>query len=213
MYNLPYFKEKNPETVHQFIKDYPFAFICGSDSNNFPVVTQAPVFIEEEGGKKYLRGHIMRNTDHHKAFVHNDNVLVVFNGAHVYVSATWYSNPNTASTWNYMSVHVKGKVRFLDEAALEGILQRTSLYFENNDPESPTVFDNLPSNFKEKMMPAIVAFEIEIAEMDNVFKLSQNRDRQSFLNIIEQLEQQDEDGQKIAAEMKKRISELYPDNG
>jgi len=60
-------------------------------------------------------------------------------------------------------------------------------------------------------MRAIVAFEIEIIEMDNVFKLSQNRDYESYQNIIEQLRQQDIDGQVIAAEMQKRTKELFPD--
>ena len=40
----------------------------------------------------------MKNTDHHKAFLHNDNVLVIFTGNHTYVSGTLYSNPHTAST-------------------------------------------------------------------------------------------------------------------
>ena len=60
-------------------------------------------------------------------------------------------------------------------------------------------------------MHAIVAFEIEVIEMDNVFKLSQNRDSASYHNIIEKLKQQGVDGQVIAAEMEKRTNELFPD--
>src|SRR5829696_1604347 len=119
MYDLPYHKEKNEQVIKEFIGKYPFAFLSGCDAENRPVATQVPVFIEEKGGKKILRGHIMKNTDHHKAFVENENVLVVFTGPHSYVSATWYKDPNQASTWNYMSVHAKGKIRFLDEAGLE----------------------------------------------------------------------------------------------
>jgi transcriptional regulator len=62
-------------------------------------------------------------------------------------------------------------------------------------------------------MPAIVAFEIEILSMDHVFKLSQDRDKQSYLNIIEKLRQQGESGQVIAEEMEKRTYELFPDGG
>src|SRR4051812_6849949 len=106
MYDLPNHKEHNEQAIKEFTAQYPFAFLTGCDSNNKPVATQVPVFIEEKNGRKILRGHIMRNTDHHKAFVQNSNVLVVFTGKHTYVSATWYSNPNMASTWNYMSVHI-----------------------------------------------------------------------------------------------------------
>src|ERR1700739_2253551 len=116
MYNLSYFKEDYKNVVLQFIKEHPFAFICGCDAENKPVATQIPVFIDEKNGKLFLSGHIMKNTDHHKAFLHNKNVLVVFTGAHTYVSASTYSKQEQASTWNYMSVHAKGNLSFLDEA-------------------------------------------------------------------------------------------------
>lgn len=212
MYDLPYHKEKNPQVIKEFVDRHPFAFLTGCDSANKPVVTQVPVFIEEKDGKKVLRGHIMKNTDHHEAFLHNSNVLVVFTGHHTYVSATWYSNPYLPSTWNYMSVHAKGIIRFLDEAALEDVLRKTSLHFENHDQESTTVFDNLPEDFRKKMMKLIVAFEIEVVEMDTVFKLSQDRDADSYRNIKEKLGQQDESGRVIAAEMEKRTREVFPDD-
>jgi|SRR5688572_22121768 len=212
MYNLPYYKEKDPKVIKEFIDQHPFAFVSGCDSENKPVATQVPVFIEEHDGRKILRGHIMRNTDHHKAFVQNENVLVVFTGNHTYVSATWYSNPHQASTWNYMSVHVKGIIRFLDEAALEDVLRKTSLHFENYNQKSTTAFDNLTSEYKQKLLHAIVAFEIEITEMDHVFKLSQDRDAASYENIKEKLKQQGEDGKVIAEEMEKRTKTQFPDN-
>ena len=212
MYDLSYYKEKNEQVIKEFIDKHPFAFLAGCDPENKPIATQVPVFIEEHEGKKVLRGHIMRNTDHHKAFLHNGNVLVVFTGNHTYVSATWYSNPHIPSTWNYMSVHAKGIIRFLDDASLESVLRKTTLHFENYNPHSTTVFDNLPYEHVHKLMKAIVAFEIEIKEIDNVFKLSQDRDEQSFQNIKEKLNNQGEDGRIIAAEMEKRTKELFPDD-
>lgn len=210
MYDLPYYKEQSEQVIKEFIDQHSFAFLTGCNSENKPVVTQVPVFIEEKGGQKILSGHIMKNTDHHKAFLHNENVLVVFTGPHTYVSATWYSNPHLASTWNYMSVHIKGIIRFLDEAGLEEVLRKTTLHFEDYDQQSPTIFDNLPSEFKQKVIKAIVAFEIEVTEMDNVFKLSQDRDAESYRNIIEELKKQDQDARVIAAEMEKRTKEVFP---
>ncbi len=212
MYNLPYHKEQNEQVIKEFVGQYPFAFLTGCDADNRPVATQVPVFIEEKEGKKILRGHIMKNTDHHKAFLKNENVLAVFTGRHTYVSGTWYSNPYTASTWNYMSVHVKGNIRFLDFSALEDVLRMTTLHFEGQNHQSTTVFDNLPLAFKQRVMGAIVAFEIEIEEIDTVFKLSQDRDAESYQNIINKLKEQDEDGRVIAAEMEKRAKDLFPDD-
>jgi transcriptional regulator len=227
MYNLPYFKEKDEEVIKQFIREHPFAFLAGCDAENKPVATQVPVFIDEKDarpddprlndsvgqavgrGKLFLTGHIMRNTDHHKAFIQNPNVLAVFTSPHTYVSATWYDDPAQASTWNYISVHARGIIRFGDEAALVNVLKRLTLHYENNNHDSSTVFDNLTEEYRNPLMKAIIAFEIEVTEMNNVFKLSQNRDEKSYHNIIQKLEEQGGDGKFIAAEMKKRTSQLF----
>jgi transcriptional regulator len=110
-----------------------------------------------------------------------------------------------------MSVHVKGTIRFLDDAALEEVLRKTTLHFENQNQQSTTIFDNLPSELRQKLMKAIVAFEIEVKEMDNVFKLSQDRDPKSYENIKAKLREQGKDGEVIAAEMDKRTKEVFPD--
>ena len=213
MYDLPLHKERNEQVVREFINRYPFAFLSGCDAENKPVATQIPVFYEEKDGRKLLTGHLMKNTDHHKAFLQNENVLLVFTGHHTYVSATWYSNPHQASTWNYMSVHARGTIRFLDDAALVSALQKISLHFEKYDQHSTTVYDNLDATYVQRLMKAVVAFEIEIANLDTVFKLSQNRDAESYHNIIAKLRDQDESGRVIAAEMEKRAEELYPGYG
>lgn len=210
MYDLPYHKERNEKVIKEFIDQYPFAFLTGCSSEKLPVATQIPMFIEEENGKKFLRGHIMKNNDHHRAFLHNKHVLAVFTGKHTYVSGTWYSNPHSPSTWNYMSVHVKGVIRFLNDNELENILRMTSLHFEDYNEHSTTAFDNLPSEFKNKVMGLIIAFEIEITDVDTVFKLSQDRDFESYMNIISKLKEQNEDGKIIASEMEKRITSLFP---
>ena len=209
MYSLPYFKEENQEVVLEFMRKHPFVFLSGVDEKNKPVATQVPVFIDEKDDKLYLTGHIMKNTDHHKAFEKNPNVLAVFTSPHVYVSGTWYSNPAQASTWNYMSVHVKGAIRFGNEEDLIAILRRLTLHYENNNTASTTVFDNLPSEYTGRLMKAIIAFEVEITSIENVFKLSQNRDEKSFQNIMDKLNEQGGDGKFIAEEMKKRQQQLF----
>ena len=193
----------------QFVREHPFAFLAGSDATNIPVATQIPVFIDEKDGKIFLTGHIMRNTDHHKAFEQNSNVLAVFTGPHTYVSATWYTKP-VGSTWNYMSVHAKGTIRFGDTNELMSILKRLTLHYENYNTASTTVFDNLPAEYTERMMKAIVPFEIEINDLQHVFKLSQDRDEKSYDNIIDKLKQQGGDAKEIAVIMENRKSKVFP---
>lgn len=209
MYNLPYFKEENHEVVLEFMRKHPFVFLTGVNEENRPVATQVPVFIDERESKLFLTGHIMRNNDHHKAFEKNPNVLAVFTSPHVYVSATWYDDPHQASTWNYMSVHAKGSIRFGNKEDLIAILKRLTLHYENNNTASTTVFDNLTSEYTEPLLKAIVAFEVEVVSIDNVFKLSQNRNEKSFQNIMDKLNEQGSDGKFIAGEMKKIQHQLF----
>ncbi|HEX4876956.1 MAG TPA: FMN-binding negative transcriptional regulator [Chitinophagaceae bacterium] len=208
MYNIPHFKAQDAEEVLQFMKEYPFIFLAGTDSENKPVVTQVPVFIDERDDKLFLSGHMMRQTDHHKAFEQNKNVLAVFTGPHTYVSATWYTQP-MGSTWNYMSVHAKGTIRFGDKEELMAVLRRLTLHYENGDTASSTVFDNLPVGYTESMMKGIVPFEIEIQELQHVFKLSQNRDEESYDNIIVQLKKKGGDAAAVAAIMEKRKAKVF----
>jgi len=208
MYSLPYFKEHDPAVVLQFMREHPFAMLTGC-SNDRPVVTQVPLLIEERDGKLYLQGHIMRQTDHHKAFEKNPNVLAVFTSPNIYVSATWYQNPSTGSTWNYISVHARGQLKFLNEDGLIALMKKLTLHFESNNTESATIYDNLPKEYTGPMLKAIIGFEIEVQQLENVFKLSQNRDEKSFHTIIEKLQQQGYNGQYIANEMKQRAAQLF----
>ncbi|GAB4092332.1 FMN-binding negative transcriptional regulator [Flaviaesturariibacter terrae] len=211
MYNLPEYKEQDPQLVLRFIREHPFATIIGVTKEGAPVATQIPVFIEEREGKLYLSGHMMRKLDHQLAFEENPQTLCVFTGAHTYVSATWYSNPQQGSTWNYQAVHVRGTMRFLDEEGLIAVLRKTSLHFEGGNAASATVYDNLPAAYTGKMLKAIAGFEVAVTDIQHVFKLSQNRDRESYGNIIEQLKQQDADAREVARIMEERTNKVYPE--
>lgn len=211
MYNFSYFKEKDKENLLSFIEEHPFAFMTGSYLSGGQVATQIPIMLEERNNELFLQGHIMRNTDHHKAFVENPKVLLVFTGPSTYISASWYSNPHIGSTWNYMSVHISGEVTFMSNEELIQFMRKLTLKFEKGNMQSQTIYDNLPDAFLSKMMPAIVGFEIKAEKMENVFKLSQNRDEKSYLNIISKLEEQGGNSALIAAEMRKRSAELFPE--
>ena len=64
MYDLPYYKEQDETVINEFLAANPFAFLTGCDSENTPVATQLPLFVEQIEGRKVLRGHLMKNTDH-----------------------------------------------------------------------------------------------------------------------------------------------------
>jgi transcriptional regulator len=158
----------------------------------------------EEDEKLIFSGHLMKNTDHHKAFLNNEKVLVIFSGPHAHVSASWYKNPAVGSTWNYITVHAKGRIKFLDEEATVDAVRRITSKYEA--PDSPAAFDKLAPEYVNRLVKAIVAFEIDVDSVENVFKLSQNYDAETRKSIIEHLNKREDPGAKlIAMEMNNRL--------
>lgn len=205
MYKFSHYTEQDQEKVIAFMKANPFAIITGS-GEDYPVATQIPLEIKITGDKIILQGHLMRKTDHHLAFEKNNQVLVLFTGPHCFISASWYSDPQVGSTWNYITVHAKGRMMFMDEAGTREAVKMVSDKFEGT--QSPGAFDHLPQDYIDHMMKAIVGFSIEVESLDNVFKLSQNRDAASQKNIIDQLKKRGDDNSvMIAEEMQRRLTQ------
>lgn len=184
MYKNAHFTETDEEKVFEFMQKNPFAFVAGMQ-NNFPVATHVPLEIKKINNRIILSGHIMKDSDHYRAFSLNENVLVIFTGPHCYVSASWYAVKNVASTWNYMDVHVKGKIKFTDDKGTKTIIENITNHFEQ--PRSEAAFDKMPAEYVDRMLKAIIGFQIEVESVENVFKLSQNRDEISKQQILENL--------------------------
>jgi transcriptional regulator len=203
MYKLPYFTEKNPEKVFDFMKKNSFAIISGV-YNNFPVATHVPLEIKKIDDQIFLTGHIMKETDHYKAFLENKNVLIIFSGPHCYISASWYVQKNVASTWNYMDVHAKGKLKFTDEEGTKKIIENITDQYEKSD--SAAAFNKLSKDYVERLSKAIAGFTIEVERIESTFKLSQNHDEETKKQIIENLRKlSDGYSYQIADEMEKLL--------
>lgn len=205
MYKFSYYTEENPDKVLAFMKENPFAVITGF-GEQYPVATHIPLAIEQkDDGSLFFYGHLMKKTDHHKAFDKNDNVLVIFNGPHAYISASWYAQPQIGSTWNYMAVHAKGRIKFTDDEGTYKAIQAITNKYEGAASEA--AFNNLPKEYITKMLRAIAGFSIEVMSIDNVFKLSQDHDEADKHSIIQHLnERGDAHSLGIANEMGKMHS-------
>jgi len=200
MYDIPYYKAKDHSEVLQFMQANPFVTICGVDENGFPVATQIPVLIKVENEQIIISGHVMRKQDHSNAFEKNTNVLVIFSAPSAFVSADWYTTKNMASTWNYQTVHARGKMEIKDQAHLRQLLTDLTLHFEK-DSESPTQVKNLSEEYMEQNMKAIFSFDMVVKDLQHVFKLSQNRDEASYENIQKELNKGDYACKHMAATM------------
>lgn len=202
MYDISYFKANDHQEVIEFMQSNPFVTICGVDKNGLPIAAQIPILIKQVDDKLFICGHLMRKQDHTNAFEMNPNALVIFSAPSAFVSASWYTSKGQASTWNYQTVHAVGTMQMQDEQHLYHLLVALTERFES-DPDAPSQVKNLDPMYMQQNMKAIISFEIEVAQLKHVFKLSQNRDEISHQNIQNELSKGDAACKYMAAAMKR----------
>ena len=189
MHIVKYFREEDRGKILEFIRQNDFATLVAYDGER-PVASHLLMEAMEDGENLRINGHMSRANPLWKTFAKNPEVLVIFQGPHTYISPTWYNHINVP-TWNYQSVHVYGKPSVItDKNQSYGILKRLTDRYEANTPYK---LETLPQDFVEKEMRGIAAFQIEVIRIEASYKLSQNRDDESYHNIVAHLEQRTDD--------------------
>ncbi len=179
MYVPEYFRETRLEVLQAFLERHPLATLVamtgeGLTAHHVPLRAQLPAV-----GGAVLRGHIARANTLWRELQPESEVLAVFTGADSYVSPNWYPSKaehgKVVPTWNYATVHVRGRIRFIQDAAwLREFVESLTETHERGRP-SPWQVRDAPADYIEGMLLAIVGFEIEVSGIVGKFKGSQNR--------------------------------------
>ena len=196
-------QEHDQERIFDFIHKNSFAALVSSN-NNVPTATHIPIELAfDANNAPILRGHVAKANPHWQLWKQPSQALVIFTGAHSYISSSWYEKTNV-STWNYLAVHVSGEIRIVDEETLyESLKALTNKYEKYQD--KPLYFEQLGEDDIRKQMRGIVGFEIRVAHIDAKAKLSQNRNDKDYAHIVEKLKETDDfQAHDVADEMGKR---------
>ena len=180
-----FFEITDSGIIERFIKETSLATLVTRGSE-FPVGTHIPLELEINAkGEKVLWGHISKANPQWQDFLLDESVLAIFlSPVNHYISSSWYNHPN-APTWNYMSVHVTGKIKILEGEVLWESVRRLTNRHDRNSLH-PVSLDTLPPSVQQQMN-GIVGFEISIEKYEAAFKLSQNRNEEDFRNILKEL--------------------------
>jgi transcriptional regulator len=170
------FEASDVAWCHALVRREPFAILVGVDEAGTPFATHLPVLLDEAPAPLgTLVAHVARPNPQWRFFAPDRPVLVVFSGAHTYVSPSWYEQHPSVPTWNYVAVHAYGVPRVVqDPGRVRALLERLVRTFEEGRPD-PWRMDSLSDTYIEGMMRGIVAFEIPIDRLEGKAKLSQNR--------------------------------------
>ena len=203
MYIHPLNAWENQPEVLDFIRKNAFATLY-TQVNGKPWATHLPLFLEgKPEGKFVLHGHLAKANSQWKQLAKAEEVLVVFQGPHAYISSSWYTHENVP-TWNYLAVHVYGKARLIEGEELIHHLKTLVDQYETGRPNRVQVETMTPS-YLDGQIRALLGFELEISEVHASAKLSQNRDDENYERIVQQLEQSPlASDLEVAEEMRKR---------
>ena len=202
MYVPKYYKVDSLDEVKDFISANGFAMLV-SQVNSRLWATHIPLMLDtDQKGKDILTGHLSRANKQWKDFSANDEVLAVFLGPHSYISSSWYDHENVP-TWNYIAVHVYGKIRLVDGNLLKEQLGKMVDKYESG-LENPVSISRMSKEYLEQEIKGLIGIEIEITEIQAASKLSQNRDEKNYDRILDGLAQKGDRDSLIMAELMKK---------
>jgi transcriptional regulator len=206
MYRPKQFDVNDPAQLAEIMHRYSFATIVTHDGTA-PFATHVPVlFHADVGPHGTLVTHMARANPQWRHFANGQEVLVIFQGPHAYISPSWYAKQPDVPTWNYAAVHAYGVPSLVeDTASVRSLLMEMVAAFENSRPDPYT--DKLPAEYVDKLSPALVGFEIQITRLEGKFKLSQNRSDADRMGVIAALQASpDQTDRELAELMSKRES-------
>jgi transcriptional regulator len=174
LYVPPHFRMDDQDALLDLVERNAFGTLVSSGDAGLHV-SHIPFVAERgSGGALRLLGHVARANGQWESLESAEHVVAIFQGAHGYISPTWYEGQPAVPTWNYAVVHAHGKARLMDEASLHDLLIRLSTIYEAASPK-PWRLSEQPAAYVDTMLKAIVGFEIEVERLEGKFKLSQNR--------------------------------------
>jgi transcriptional regulator len=189
MYMPERFREDDLPTLHALMRDYSFATLV-TQHEGVPFASHLPlVLAADEGPYGTLYGHMARPNPQWRDFDPSQDVLVIFQGPHTYVSPSWYEeDPANVPTWNYAAVHAYGSPRLItDGDACRALLD--TLVRRHEAPFAAPWRLQMPEAELRQKMQGIVTFAIRITRLEGKLKLSQNRSLANPQHIIATLQQ------------------------
>lgn len=184
MYIPPKYRKTEVEAVERFLKDNAFGILVSQGSIR-PLATHIPMILEkDEEGQAWLVGHVAKANPHWQVFETQPEVLAVFHGPHAYISSSWYKEEEVP-TWNYIAVHVHGRLEVLNADQLLQSLHKLVDKYESDSEEPIRLEDLSPATMRQ--IRGIVGFRIQISEVHAAYKLSQGREA-DHPRILEELQ-------------------------
>lgn len=184
MYIPEHFTQKDEKIISEHIDRYNFGILVSKGKNELKA-THLPFILERTTeGQLILASHMAKANPQWKDFSENEELLIIFQGPHAYISPTFYTSSLNVPTWNYVAVHAYGTGKLLGESEIFPLMEKM---IKRHEPGYLAQWHELPQEYKNNLSKGVVAFEVHISRLYGKEKLSQNKTEKERINIIEAL--------------------------
>ncbi|WP_316524209.1 SidA/IucD/PvdA family monooxygenase [Kitasatospora brasiliensis] len=205
-YPPAWYLEHDSDKLYALMERFRFATLVSARSADEPLVTHLPLILDRSRGDKgVLFGHLDR-ANAHADLVDGRRMLAVFHGPNSYMPPSVFES-DPLPTWNSMSVHVRGRVRMIEDrdALIRGLIGIA----EHSESDNRLRADDPRI---DRIIGGIIGFEIEIDELVGRFKLSQDRDETDRRHAAVALARASESGERDFIEYAVGISLITEDD-
>ncbi len=145
------------------------------NADSGPLISHIPFLLNEEGTEARL--HLVRSNPILRLLDDPQPAVIVLQGPHGYISPDWYGVEDQVPTWNYIAVHLRGRLERLPDKELGGILDDLSAHFEQQlAPKPAWTSGKMTPDALKKMMRMIVPCRMLVEVVEGTWKLNQNKD-------------------------------------
>ena len=173
MYLPPHFKDSDRLHGLRLMREHPFASLISVDDAGLPFVSHVPLHLQERGDQLVLLGHCARANPHWRYLQARPQALVTFLGPHAYLSPRVYPDLLRVPTWNYLAVHCTVHATLIEDPDLKDQLLKALI--ADHEPTYAQQWRALEPAFAQKMLAAIVGFELRVTELQCKLKINQHR--------------------------------------
>ena len=177
MHPSPLFRQASREANLAFAGERGFGILAVSAGDTGgPLLSHIPFLLAEDGNA--VHAHLARPNPILRCLEEGERPAVLaVGGPDGYISPDWYeADPGLVPTWNYVAVHLRGRLRLRPEETLRTHLDELAAQFEGRlHPKPPWRTSKVPERQLEALMRAILPVELEVERVDGTWKLNQNR--------------------------------------
>lgn len=184
MHPNPAFRGATEAFNLDFAREQGFGMLAVA-SDGAPLISHLPFVLNAAGDVAEF--HLVRSNP--IARLGGAPARLAVQGPHTYISPDWYGAEDQVPTWNYVAVHLVGKIEPRPEAELRDLLDRQSEAYEARLlPKTPWTADKMMDGLMERMMRQIVPFRMHVSEVHGTWKLGQNKPEAARLSAADHVD-------------------------